>query len=107
MAESIKRLAGVDLPASSNTTIYTVPASTSAIVTVTICNRTSSGISYGIAHTASGSSPANGDYKVYDKTISGNDSHQITGVSMDANNQIVAYASAAGLSITVDGVEVS
>lgn len=107
MAETIKRIAGVDLSPTANTSLYTVPASTSAIISITICNRTADDIVYRIAHTASGSAPSAGDYKTYNLTIVGNDTHQITGVSMSAGNQIIGYASATGLSITIDGIEVT
>ena len=107
MAESIKRLAGQAIPATTNTGVYTVPASTSAVVNVFVCNRTSSDITYRLAHTASGSSPSDGDYFVYDMTIVGNDTHEYTGIAMEAANQIVAYASASGLTVLVNGVEVS
>jgi len=107
MAESIKRLGSVDLAATTNTSVYAVPASTSAIVNVFVCNRTGSDITYRLAHTASGSSPGADEYFVYDMTIVGNDTHEYTGIAMEASNEIVAYASATGLSVIVHGVEVS
>ena len=107
MAEAIKRLGGADIPATSDTSVYAVPAGTSTIANIYICNRTSSDITYRLAHTASGSTPANTDYIVYDMTIVGNDTHEYTGIAMEAGNELVVYASAAGLSVVVNGVEVS
>lgn len=106
MAEQFKRLAASALPASVNTTLYTVPANTMTVANITICNRSGSPATYRIARTIGGSTtPTTSDYITYDKYIDGNDVHQITGLAMGTDEVIIAYASSSNITVIVDGIE--
>jgi hypothetical protein len=78
--------------------LYTVPATTSAVVsTITICNITSSAKTYRIAiKPATGTALASEHYIAYDVTIAGNDTTSLTlGITLATGNTIQVYASAA------------
>ena len=98
------RLGVADLSATTNTTIYTVPASVFSVVNVNLCNRTAASITVRIAVAAS-ASPANSEYIEYGTTIPANGVLERTGIVMSTTNQLVVYASAVGISATIFGVE--
>ena len=107
MPETMKRLGAEQLAASTNTTIYQVPAGASAVANITICNPTSSVIAYRIAHTVNGTTVNSEDYIIYDRDIDNNYVHQFTGVTMGENDAIVAYSDTDNLIVKADGVEIT
>ena len=62
------RLGHTDLAAGTNTSLYTVPANTFGIVTLSICNRGNSAISVRVA-VASAGTPLASEYIEYDVEI--------------------------------------
>ena len=98
------RLGGNDLAATTNTTVYTVPAGKVASCTVRFCNRTSVAVSVRLAMAATGT-PANAEYLEYDAVIPANGVLEDSGLILEAARLVVTYASAAGVSVNVYGFE--
>lgn len=90
--------------ATTNTTVYTVPASTTATVTVSICNRGTSAITTRLAVANTGT-PGNSEWLEYDASIAANGVLERTGIVVQASKQLVVYVSAATASVSVYGFE--
>lgn len=90
------------------TTLYTVPASTSAVIsTVVISNLTSSFASYRIG-ISTGSAPTNSEMLVYDNVVEGNDSVTLTlGLTMEAAKKILVISNSPEITFSVYGSEIS
>jgi hypothetical protein len=95
--------------ATTNTTLYTVPASTSAVVsTITICNQASSAATYRIAVRPAGASIAAQHWIVYGATVAASDTTALTlGVTLATTDVVTVYASTATLSFNAYGSEIS
>jgi glucose-6-phosphate dehydrogenase assembly protein OpcA len=95
--------------ATTNTNLYTVPASTSAVVsTVVVANRAATAATFRIAIRPAGAAIANQHYISYDSTVAANDSIALTlGISLATTDIITVYASTANLSFNAFGLEVS
>jgi len=95
--------------ATTNTDLYTVGASTEAVVsTIFVCNRGSTASTYRIAVRPAGATLANQHYIAYDAVILGNDSVAITvGTTLEATDVVTVYASTANLSFSAFGSEIT
>jgi hypothetical protein len=98
------RLGIADLAATTLTTLYTCPATTFTVASVSICNRTTSPITVRLA-VASAATPTNAEYIEYDTTITANQVLERTGIVMDAGKLIVVRSSATGVSAVAYGIE--
>ncbi len=98
------RLGTADLAATTLTTLYTCPATTFTVASVSICNRTASPITVRLA-LASAATPTNAEYIEYDTTIAANQVLERTGIVMDAAKLIVVRASTTGISAVAYGIE--
>lgn len=109
MAETIKRL-GSSRPANTDeTTLYTVPGSTSTVVSsIFVCNQDSSARTFRVSIT-SGGAPSAGDYLYYDVSIPANDTFVVTaGFTLATGYIISVKASVADLlSFNAFGTEIS
>lgn len=92
------------LSATTNTTVYTVPASTLAVVNINVVNRAGSAATVRIALSSSGN-PGNEEWIEYDSSIPGNGVIERTGIAMNAAERVVVYASTANCSVSVYGLE--
>ena len=101
------RLGAADLAATTNTSVYTCPASTFAVVSVNLCNRNASATRTVRIAIASTSSPSNAEYIEYDSSLLANGVLERTGLVLDSGKQIVVYASAVDISCVVMGIETS
>lgn len=90
--------------ATTNTTVYTVPASKLATCTISVCNRGSTAALVRLAVAASGT-PGNAEWIEYDTTVPANGVLERTGIVANAAKNIVAYANNANLSVSVWGYE--
>jgi glucose-6-phosphate dehydrogenase assembly protein OpcA len=109
MATVYKVLGQVNPSATTATTLYTVPASTSTVVsTITVCNQAASSASYRIAIRPAGATLAALHYLAYDVAIAANDTTALTiGVTLATTDVITIYASTATVSFSLFGSEIS
>jgi hypothetical protein len=106
MAVAYKNLGQSAPAATTDTLLYTVPASTEAVVKVFVCNRGAIG-SFRVAVLPGGGSVANADYLVYDMPLDANASFELSGIAMAATDTLRVYASTANFSFNAYGTEKS
>ena len=109
MPTNYKVLGQSNPSATTDTTLYTVPASTQAVVsTIVIANRDSASATFRIACRVNGAALANSQYIAYDVSVGANDSTALTlGVTLGAADVITVRASTANLTFTAFGSEIS
>ena len=90
--------------ATTLTTVYTVPATKTAVFNVSIANTTGFPIAVRLA-VASTATPALAEYIEYDTVLVGNGVLERGGIVAQAAENVVVFASAAGLSVSVYGYE--
>lgn len=95
--------------ANTDTTLYTVPASTQAVIsTVNVANRGSAAATFRIAVRPGGAAIANQHYLAFDITIdSGAALPWTIGITMNATDVLTVRASTADLSFAAFGSEVT
>ena len=100
------RLGAQDLAAATNTPLYTCPADTFAVVSVSLCNRANqaTNIRMAIATTAT---PGNAEWIEYDTELLGKGVLERTGIVMDAGKVLVVYSNQANVSAVAFGLETS
>jgi hypothetical protein len=100
------RLGVADLAAATNTTLYTVPANTFSVVTVSICNRGASAANIRIAVAAS-ASPLDSEYIEFDVSLAAKGVLERSGIVLDAGKILVVRSSAVSVSAVTYGIETS
>ena len=100
------RLGVFAIPATTATTVYTVPTGYYTVCNVTVVNRNAAAITCRLALSASGS-PSSEEWIEYDTVIIPNGVYERTGLVMQAGLNIVVYTSAASVGCTVYGIETS
>ena len=98
------RIGKANLSAATNTTVYTTPASTFTVATVSFCNRGASTANIRLAVAAAGT-PAASEYIEYDVSLGPNGVLERTGIVAQATKVIVARSSATNVSCVVMGIE--
>lgn len=107
---TIYKVLGQSAPsATTDTTLYTVPAATDAVVSsIVIANRDASNATFRIAVRPGGATLANQHYIAFDVTVGASDSTVLTlGLTLDATDVITVRASTANLSFSAYGSEIS
>lgn len=109
MATAYKILGQSAPSATTETDLYTVPASTQTIVsTITVSNRSTSAATYRISISPDGAATASSQYLIYDANIVGNGFAAFTlGLTIDSTDKIRVYASTANLTFQAFGTEVA
>tara|TARA_X000000368_G_scaffold157755_1_gene124295 strand:+ start:283 stop:600 length:318 start_codon:yes stop_codon:yes gene_type:complete len=90
--------------ATTNTTVYTVPASTVSVVNISVVNRGGSAATVRVALSA-GSTPNDDEWIEYNTSVGSTSVLERTGIVLDATKNVVVYASSADTSISVYGLE--
>jgi hypothetical protein len=108
MATAYKVLGQSNPAATTNTSLYTVPASTSTVCsTLTICNQGAT-TTYRVAIRPAGASIVASHYVVYDNVIMSNDSVFLTlGVTLATTDVVTIYAGTANVSFNLYGSEIT
>jgi hypothetical protein len=108
MATAYKVLGQSSPSATTDATLYTVPASTSTVAsTLVVCNR---GVSstFRVAVRPAGATLADQHYIVYDGLVNQYDSVFLTlGITLATTDVVTVYASSADLSFSLFGSEIS
>jgi hypothetical protein len=109
MATSYKVLGQAVAVAGSDTTLYTVPTATEAVVSsITVCNRDSASATFRIAVRPDGETLANKHYVIYDVTIDRNSTQALTlGITLNAADVITIRASANTVTFNAYGTEIT
>ena len=95
--------------ATTNTTLYTVPAGNTAVISsIAICNQAAANATFRLAVRPAGATIAAQHYIAYDTVITGNDLLTISiGISLAATDVITCYASTSTVSFSVFGSEIT
>jgi hypothetical protein len=109
MATTYKVLGQSNPSATTATTLYTVPSSTTVVVsTITVCNQAATAATFRIAVRPNAETLAAKHYVAYDSTVAANDTTALTfGITLDAADVITVYASSATVSFNAFGSEIS
>lgn len=109
MATTYKVLGQSNPAATTPANLYTVPASTQAVVsTIVICNQTASAATFRLSVRPAGAAQTAAMYLAYDITVGASDSTALTlGITLNATDVITVYGSTATLSFTAFGSEIA
>ena len=109
MATTYKVLGQSNPAATTATTLYTVPSSTSTVVsTIVICNQAAAAATYRISVRPAGGAQTTAMYLAYDVAVAANDSTALTlGITLATTDVITVYGSTATLSFTAFGSEIA
>jgi hypothetical protein len=109
MATTYKVLGQSAPSATTATTLYTVPAATSAVIsTLVVANRAATAATYRIAIRPAAATLANQHYIAYDVALGASDSTTLTlGITLAATDVVTIYASTANTSFNIFGSEIA
>ena len=107
MALTLKVLGQVAPAATTATDLYTVPASTSMVVsTLSVCNRGATNSTFRVSIRVAGAADATKQYLYYDTVAPKNDTVAATlGITLAATDVVTVYAGNANLSFQIFGQE--
>lgn len=108
MATTYKVLGQVNPASTTATTLYTVGAGKSAVVsTIVVTNQTATAATFRIAVRPAGEALAAKHYISYDAPLAANDMTAITiGITLAATDVVTVYASTANVSFNAFGSEI-
>lgn len=107
MALQYKVLGQSNPVGNTNTTLYSVPSDTSAVVsTLNICNYSTSAATFSVAIRPAGESLASKHYFSYNTALAGNESLGITaGITLAATDVVTVSANTSNVSFSIFGSE--
>ena len=94
------------LAATTNTSVYVVPASTFTVLSVSILNRATTTATVRVA-LADSTTPTNAEWIEYNIELGASGVLERTGIMMNAGKQLVVWASNANVSVSCFGIETS
>ena len=108
MAEQPKVLGQSNPSAASLTDLYTVPASTSVVMSSLMVSNRGTATSFRISIAPAGAADDDKQYIYYDTAIEGNVTIPVTiGLTLETTDVVRVYATLATLSFTAFGVEIT
>ena len=109
MATTYSTLGQSNPSATTQTTLYTCPASTQTVVSsLVVCNQGASSATYRLAIRKNAATLDASMYIVYDASVGANSTTAYTlGITVDASDLITVYASSATMSFTAFGSEIA
>jgi hypothetical protein len=98
------RLGTADLAAATDTTVYTCPADTFTVLTLSVCNRgaTAATIQVAVCDT---STPGADEYIEFDTSLSAKGVLERTGIVLDTGKLLVVRSSATSVNAVAYGIE--
>jgi hypothetical protein len=100
------RLGNVDIPATTNTTAYTVPVGTYAVANISLTNRNATSVNIRVAM-ATTATPGDQEWIEYNTVLIPNGVFERTGLVMQGGLNLVVYSTQANGGCTVYGIETS
>lgn len=97
------RLAALNLPAAQNAALYTVPAASRAVLTVSLCNRGAANAKVRLALTE-GAAPVDDDWIEFDAILPAAGVLERTGLALSAGQKVFARSDVAGVTAVAFGV---
>jgi hypothetical protein len=109
MANTYKILGQIATNAATETNLYTVPSSTSTVISsIVICNRGNTATTFRVSITSTNTATPSKDYLYYDVTLAGNDTFIATvGITLATTDKVRIYAGNANLSFNLFGTEIT
>ena len=98
------RLGNVDIPATTNTTAYTVPVGTYAVANISLTNRNATSVNIRVAM-ATTATPTDQEWIEYDTLLAPKEVLERGGIVANAAERLVAYSDLATVSVSVYGYE--
>ena len=99
------RLGTATLTAATDTTLYTVPADTFAVVSINLCNRSAANPADVRIAICDAATPTNDEFLEYDSELLASGVIERTGIVMDANKLLVVRASTNDITAVAYGIE--
>jgi len=102
-----KVLGQLNPSANTASTLYTVPAANSSVVsTLTVCNQIGTAANFRIAVRPAGETLSSKHYLNFDTQVPGNDQLALTiGITLAATDVVTVYANTANVSFNIFGTE--
>lgn len=100
-----KKLGSVAPNATTNTTLYTVPADKSAVCVLSICNTNSNTIAKIRVAISATDTPTIDEYIEYDIALIANGVLERSSIAMGENEKLVVYSNTANVAFRLYGIE--
>lgn len=99
-----KKLGSVAPAATTNTTLYTVPAAKSAVCVLSVCNTNTFAVTIRVAISAT-TTPTIGEYIEYDVVIAPHGILERSSIAIGENEKMVIFASNTNVAFRLYGME--